>query len=102
VIVAACLQHGFVTRLELHAPSLWAQLGKRKIWVDDGNTNYAAAQLFLLKGEHTTLADPGLVRLGSRARLAFFIGVGLLLAWFPVVVVSDSFLPRLACFFTAQ
>jgi hypothetical protein len=102
VAVAASLQHGFVTQLELRSPSLWAELGRRRIWADDGNTSYAAAQLFLLKGEHTTLADPGLVKLGSRARLAFFVSIGLFLAWFPVVIVSDSFLPRFSCFFAAQ
>ena len=97
--VAAFLQHRFVTRLEPHSPSLWADLSKRRVWVDDGNRTYAAAQLFLLKGEHTSLSDPALIQLGSRARWAFFVTVGLFLVWFIFVVESNSLMPRFSCLF---
>jgi hypothetical protein len=97
--IAALLQHRFVTQLESHSPSVWEQLGKRRVWADDGNRSYAAAQLFLLKGEHTSLTDPALVRLGSRARWAFFVCAGLFLVWFMFAAEVNSFVPRFSCLF---
>jgi hypothetical protein len=96
---AVFLQHRFFTRLESHSPSLWAELGNRRVWADDGNRTYAAAQLFLLRGEHRSLTDLALVQLGSRARWAFFVTVGLFLAWFMFATELNSLMPRFSCLF---
>lgn len=86
VWIGACvpmgiLQHRFLSRLENSRPSLWKELGHRKVWTDDGNKSYAAAQWYLVRGEYKSLGDHSLIDLGNRARNAFFGILGVFLAW---------------------
>jgi len=94
--VSAILQHRFLSQLEDQHPSVWKQLGKRKVLTDDGTTSYAAAQWYLLEAEFTTLENLSLVALGRKARTSFFAAAAIFIAW-GVVAVSANASPRLTC-----
>lgn len=95
-VVNAVLQHRFLHHLEVAVPSLWSKLGKRKVWTDDGNISYAAAQLYLLEGEYKSNGDQSLVEVGDRARVAFFCMLAALLIWGVHASVLGA-LPRFSC-----
>ncbi len=95
-LLNAVLQHRFLTRLEDDHPSQWRELGKRKVWTDDGNTSYAAAQWYLLSGEFRTLHDPTLVALGVRARRAALSAIAALGLWGTFVTITQAS-PSFSC-----
>ncbi len=65
----------------------------RKVWTDDGNISYAAAQWFLLEGEYKSINDQAIIEKGDRARLAFFCMLAALMAWGVCASVSGVWFP---------
>lgn len=92
----AVLHDRFLRRLETTHPSLWEELGARKVWFRDGDKAYAAAQLFLLGGEYQSLSDAALVKLGDRARLAGLVFGLSLFVWTILQNVTHG-TPQLSC-----
>jgi hypothetical protein len=90
------LGHRFLYHLEAAEPFLWSDLGKRRIWTDDGNLSYAAAQWFLLAGEYKSLDDQSIVEKGDRARIAFFCMLAALIAWGVHASIFDAE-PQFSC-----
>lgn len=94
--INAVLQHRFLKQLENGHPLRWQELGKRRVWTDDGNTSYAAAQWYLLSGEFRTLNDETLVALGVRSRRAALASIAALVLWGLFVTITQAS-PSFSC-----
>ncbi|MGN6829242.1 hypothetical protein [Paucibacter sp. M5-1] len=78
----AFVQTRFMRRLRQEHPSVWVELGQRKVITEDADRTLAAAQLYLLAGEYKLVNDVILVQLGRRAVAAFYFGIAIALAMF--------------------
>jgi hypothetical protein len=96
-IPSGVLQHRFVRSLEKTLPAIWAELGTRKkLWTEDGNKHYAAAQRFLIWGEYKSLSDERLVKMGDRSRTAFFVFIASLVVFGFCAALTQG-TPQLSC-----